>query len=113
MALFQKGQIANPGGRTKKDIELEEHARLHAKEALDVLIREMRCDGNSAGDRIRAANTVIERAYGKPKEQVTLTHVRTISERPDTELEAIIAAGGSGAGIAEEKAGASKPDRVH
>jgi hypothetical protein len=107
--LFEKGKSANPGGRTKKDIEIEAHSRLYAKRAIDVAVEIMNDKEAFKGDRLRAAQFIVDRAYGKPREQLNVTHDKPISERTEAELEAIIIAGRSGNGIAKEEAVTSKP----
>lgn len=88
---FQPGNNANPGGRSKKDLELEAHARLHAKYAIDVAVGILMSAEASNADKLKAANLILERGHGKPKEQVTVTHERPISEWSEQQLDAAIA----------------------
>jgi hypothetical protein len=87
---FPKGVSGNPGGKTKQDLEIEAFARLNAKLALDTLIEAM-TKAPLMSDRINAAKQVLERAYGKPKETVTVTHERPVSEWTEEQLDAAIA----------------------
>ena len=87
--MFQKGKSGNPGGRTKKDLEVEAHARLYAKRAIDVAKEIMEDEEAFKGDRLRAAQFIVERAYGKPREQLNVTHERSVESMSDDELIAI------------------------
>ena len=64
---FAKGKSGNPGGRPKKTQEvydLEAACRSIAPEAVQVLLQIMR-DGKQESSRVRAAETVIDRGFGK------------------------------------------------
>lgn len=88
---FQPGNNVNPGGRSKKDLELEAHARLHAKYAIDVAVGILMSSDASNNDKLKAAQLILERGHGKPKEQVTVTHERPVSEWTEQQLDAAIA----------------------
>jgi hypothetical protein len=72
---FKKGQSGNPGGRPKKTEEertLEAMCRERTPEALHAILRIM---AGSKQDRAKlaAAQYVLDRAWGKPKESVELS----------------------------------------
>lgn len=68
---FKKGQSGNPGGKTSRINSASGMARKHAEEAIKRLAEELKNpDGNIA---IKAANSLLERGYGKPKEYIELT----------------------------------------
>lgn len=71
---FKPGQSGNPGGRAKKTPEefaLIEACKKKAPEALAVILGIMQ-HGQSEKTRLSAAVAVIERGYGKPKQEQDL-----------------------------------------
>ncbi len=67
---FQPGQSGNPGGRPKEDPRLREAARQHTEAALMVLVEAL--TDEQTKNRITAANSILDRAYGKPAQAVQL-----------------------------------------
>ena len=101
---FPKGISGNPGGRTKADLEVEAFAKLNAKLAITTLVNEM-TGALLSSDRIRAANIVLERAYGKAKEHITVKNERDLSKLTDTELKDAIIADLAEAGMVASNTG--------
>lgn len=69
--MFVKGKSGNPGGRPKEDNEVKELARQHSAEALKRLVEWMRSDNPKAS--VGACQAVLDRAYGKPAQAVTVS----------------------------------------
>jgi hypothetical protein len=68
MAKFQKGESGNPGGRPKMPEELKAAMRGLADTAVKVLREAM--EGDDPRARILAANTVLDRGYGKATQPI-------------------------------------------
>ncbi|QIN95329.1 hypothetical protein PBR31_00018 [Xanthomonas phage PBR31] len=69
---FPKGISGNPNGRpkrTQEEFDLIEACRRKTPEALAVWEHVM-INGESEKNRLTAAQMIIERAYGKPKQEV-------------------------------------------
>ena len=66
---FVVGYTGNAGGRPKDEHKIAELARGYTLEALDTLVELMR---HSKNERVRgtAAQTLLERGWGKPKMEV-------------------------------------------
>jgi hypothetical protein len=65
---FQKGQSGNPGGRPKMPEELKAEMRRLSDKATKVL--EAAMDGGDVRAAILAANTVLDRGYGKATQPI-------------------------------------------
>jgi hypothetical protein len=68
---FTKGNPSN-GGRKKLPEELKEAFREAAPDALEVLKKIMLNDRARDADRIKAAEIILDRGYGKPVQAVDL-----------------------------------------
>lgn len=60
------------GGRPKLPEELKEAFRAAAPDALDVLVRILKDEEAKHSDRIRCAEIILDRGYGKPVQAVDL-----------------------------------------
>lgn len=66
---YLPGQVGNPTGRSKRFHEVQVAARENSLDALACLVKLMSSDDERVA--IIAANSVLDRAFGKPKEQKT------------------------------------------
>lgn len=65
---FQPGQSGNPSGRPKKDPAIAAEAQKHAAEALAVFVANLTDENPTV--RHRAAEAILDRAYGKPVQNI-------------------------------------------
>ncbi len=66
--MFKKGKSGNPGGRPKESIHFTDLAKAHSSSALNVLVKALKSDNER--HRIMAASIIIDRAYGKPPQEI-------------------------------------------
>jgi hypothetical protein len=91
---FSKGQSGNPGGRPKTPPEIKAMFEAKGPEAFDLLSRHLGHEDPRISQA--AALAILDRAYGKPVQQIEQsTTVKKASELTNDELAAIAA--GSGA----------------
>ena len=65
------GAGRKPGVVSQVTRDIQSMAREHAEAALQTLV-EIAKDGESEGGRVAAANAILDRAYGKPKQALDL-----------------------------------------
>lgn len=65
---FKKGQSGNPGGRPVVLGEVRAAARSRSFEAISTLAEIMNSGDESASARLRAAEILLQRAWGRPSE---------------------------------------------
>lgn len=73
--VFVKGVSGNPGGRPKLKMNLRELAQENTMEALETLVQVMRT--GRPGERLIAANAILDRAYGRPTQSVEMSGDRS------------------------------------
>jgi len=73
MAKFQPGKSGNTGGRPKILAEVQELAREHTKEAIALFVEILNDSNAPPAARVSAANSILDRAYGKPAQAVSHT----------------------------------------
>lgn len=67
---FQKGQSGNPGGRPAVPEHVREACRALTDKAVETLRKVMDDNGAPAAARVSAANSVLDRAWGRPESDV-------------------------------------------
>jgi hypothetical protein len=108
--LWKKGKSGNPKGRPPAiPKEVREMCREHTTSAVETLVDIMLSPEAPPAQRIVAANSLLDRGYGKPSQHVSITKKHSIKEMTDDELYRIA----SGAGAVSEKGRKDEPNRVH
>jgi hypothetical protein len=69
-----KGMSGNPGGRPKLEVSIRDLAQQNSMEALETLVQVMRT--GKPGERLIAANAILDRAYGRPTQSVEMSGSR-------------------------------------
>lgn len=67
---FEKGQSGNPGGRKKMPEEVKEILRAAAPKAAELLVQMLDDPATPAKLRLQAAETVLDRVYGKASQPI-------------------------------------------
>lgn len=71
---FKPGQSGNPGGRSKRDRQLAELARVHTVDAIAALVEIMRNANAPAAARCTAAAEILDRGWGRAPASLEATH---------------------------------------
>jgi len=85
---YISGHSGNPSGRPKDEYKVAELARTYTSEAIDTLVDPMRY-GKDERVRGKAAQALLDRGWGKPKQRKLLTEesgellasLRVVSDR--------------------------------
>lgn len=88
---FKKGQSGNPSGRRKVVGEIRELAMQEAPDAFQRIAKLVRSDDERVA--LAAAQTILDRAYGKAIQTVNTNVTRRAVNLTDAELEAIALSG--------------------
>lgn len=65
---FAPGSSGNPSGRPRRDHDIAALAREHTEAAIDALVEIMSNETASPSARIAAANTLLDRGYGRARQ---------------------------------------------
>lgn len=95
---WKKGQSGNPGGRPKGLADLQALARGYTAEALKVLAAALKDKSHQL--RVIAANSLLDRGYGKPAQTLTV-HRSPLDDVDPATLAALADALGVGDGQPE------------
>lgn len=80
---FRPGQSGNPGGRPRGLVELCKLARAYTPQALKVLVEVMADErASSVGARVRAAEALLNRAWGMPVEAIRVDGLMASIDTP-------------------------------
>ncbi len=84
---FEKGKSGNPGGRPKVLGEVQALAREYTAEAIETLRDIMRNKEAPPAARGYAANSILDRGYGKPSQTVNMGGIdRPVAQLTNAEL---------------------------
>jgi len=95
-SVWQKGQTGNPLGRGLRDSDrkVRRLAQQHTERAVATLVKYLDSDNPSAA--IAAANALLDRGYGKPRQTVDKTVTRKlVADERAASIREILASGES------------------
>ena len=117
MGRFAPGKSGNPGGRPREVGRVKELARQHTEEAVGTLVAVMRNRKSPAASRIRAAELLLDRGWGKAETKAEIGPLNPYGAMTTEELEADLIGDLVAVGIPKQMAetfvrrGRSSPDR--
>jgi hypothetical protein len=79
---FKKGVSGNPGGRPKQSADVVEAARALTPKAIETL-EHLLANGENEMTRVRAAEILLNRAWGTPAQHVNLENKTSYAEELD------------------------------
>lgn len=103
----QKGHTNNPNGRPKMPRVVRDRFQGAASHVPEFMQAIMNDTSEKTADRIRAAEVILDRAYGKPTQHTEL------DANVKTSLVSILASLGDGSGADTGTDLASEPDALH
>jgi hypothetical protein len=89
---FPKGQSGNPSGRQKIPADVKEMARGLTREAIQTLASVMRDKAAPHSARVRAAETILDRAWGRPETSANIRISGEVRELSTAEILIALAA---------------------
>jgi hypothetical protein len=104
-----KGQSGNPSGRLKIPADVKEMARGLTKEVIATLAAVMRDAAAPHSARVRAAETLLDRAWGRPETSANIRISRDVRDLTTAEILAALAA----FGVVGAEESPDEPDVVH
>jgi hypothetical protein len=89
---FQRGSSGNPSGRPKIPEDVKELARGYSKEAISTLAAVMRDNAAPHSARVRAAETLLDRAWGRPESTANVRISQDVRDFSTAEILVALAA---------------------
>jgi hypothetical protein len=86
--VWEKGVSPNPGGRAKRDAAILRRLDTLTLKAVDAYAKILSDDDATNSERLQAANAVLDRVLGKPKQQIQ-SNV-TVEHGPTAQLAALM-----------------------
>jgi hypothetical protein len=86
--MWDKGQSGNPTGKAKRDAAILRRLDTLTLKAVDAYAKILNDDAATNIERLQAANAVLDRVLGKPKQQIT-SQV-TVEHGPTAQLAALM-----------------------
>lgn len=80
---FRPGQSGNPGGRPKEVAEVRDLARQHTTAAIETLAALMADEKTPASARVAAAESLLNRGWGKAPQEIRTTTEPDELQKPD------------------------------
>lgn len=88
---FKKGESGNPTGRSKVSYAIVDEAQKHAEKAIKSLVRVLDDDEAPAAAKVSAANSILDRAYGKAPQAIDLKAEVSFSDAFETFIRSLMA----------------------
>src|SRR6185312_4912673 len=88
---YKPGQTGNPHGRPRSNAVIKELAQLEGPACIKALVQLRDGKGVSPAVRRAAAESLLDRGFGRPEQTVSVRRIRDISDLDDDELAAILA----------------------
>ncbi|MGI9489335.1 MAG: hypothetical protein ACR2RF_26295 [Geminicoccaceae bacterium] len=100
--------------KPKTTMDIRSMARQYTDTAIKTLVSIAGCSKSQPSARVAAASALLDRGWGRPKQEMTIEHRKSLGELTDAELEAIARGEPHGSeGVAEAENGAGPSDIVH
>ena len=100
-AQFKPGQSGNPGGRPRTIAVIREAAQQEGVACIRALVRLRDGKGVTPAVQRAAADSLLDRGFGRPEQTVSVRRIRDIADLDDEELAALIASAGDSEGDSE------------
>ena len=87
MGGYREGAGRPRGAKNKSTLELKGLAQQHTEDALKTLVEIMLSAESSDKARVAAANSILDRGFGKPHQSIDAEITGTIADITDDELD--------------------------